>query len=292
MNDATRDEVRFGATRPWSRDFCRIVSWNIERGLQFAKILDFLRTVEADLLLLQEVDLNARRTQYRDVASDLAHSLNFNYVFGMEFQELSEGTRARPAFHGMATLSPWPLTKARLIRFHDQSAFWKPHWYVPDLPVFQRRLGGRIALVAEARIYGQHVVTYNLHLESRGTDELRFRQLNDVLADCRNYLNRPRLVVAGDFNLDAGAGDSAKALRDAGFLDAVRLPGNVTSTPHVLSRARPIDWIFVSDAGESHGEVHHDVHASDHYPISATLAQPRAPHRRTSDLSGEMRRSR
>ena len=84
----------------------------------------------------------------------MAHFLNLNYVFGMEFQELGEGTAARPAFHGMATLSPWPLSKARIIRFGDQSRFWTPHWYVPDLPVFQRRLGGRIALVTEAPFTG------------------------------------------------------------------------------------------------------------------------------------------
>ena len=100
MTDLTRGGFRFGPARPWSRDFFRIVSWNIERGLQFPKILDFLRTIEADLLLLQEVDLNARRTRYRDIASELAHALNLNYVFGMEFQELSEGTAASPAFHG------------------------------------------------------------------------------------------------------------------------------------------------------------------------------------------------
>ena len=96
MTDVSHGEFRFGPMRPWSRDFVRIVSWNIERGFQFPKILDFLRTLEADLLLLQEVDLNARRTHYRDVALELAHGLNLNYVFGVEFQELSEGTRAQP----------------------------------------------------------------------------------------------------------------------------------------------------------------------------------------------------
>ena len=89
------------------------------------------------------MDLNARRTQCRDVASELAHALNLNYAFGIEFQELSEGTAASPAFHGNATLSPWPLSKARIIRFRDQSTFWKPHWYVPELAVFQRRLETR-----------------------------------------------------------------------------------------------------------------------------------------------------
>ena len=104
MTDSTRSGSRFGPPRPWSRDFFRIVSWNIERGLQFPKILDFLKTIQADLLLLQEVDLNARRTRYRDIASELARCLNLNYVFGMEFQELSEGTRrqTRLSRHGDA----------------------------------------------------------------------------------------------------------------------------------------------------------------------------------------------
>jgi endonuclease/exonuclease/phosphatase family metal-dependent hydrolase len=257
--------------RPWSRDFFRIVSWNIERGSQLPKILDFLRTIQADLLLLQEVDLNARRTRYRDIASELAQCLNLNYVFGMEFQELSEGTAARPAYHGMATLSPWPLSKARVIHFRDQSSFWKPHWYVPNLATFQRRLGGRIALVAEAAIYGRKVVTYNLHLESRGPDDLRLRQLNEVLADCRKYVARPSFVVAGDFNLDAGRGDAARALGDSGFRDAVGLPECPTTPAHVLSHGRAIDWIFVSDTSDSQGQVHDQVRASDHYPVSATF---------------------
>jgi endonuclease/exonuclease/phosphatase family metal-dependent hydrolase len=275
MTNVARGEFRFGPMKPWSRGFLRIVSWNIERGLQFVKIVDFLRTVEADLLLLQEVDLNARRTHYRDVASELARALKLNYVFGVEFQELSQGTRTRPAYHGMATFSPWPLSEPRIIRFRDQSTFWKPRWYVPDLPLFQRRLGARIALVAEASIYGRKVVTYNLHLESRCADELRLRQLKEVLADCRKYADQPGLVIAGDFNLNAGHGDAASSLGDAGFHDAVRLPELPTSAAHGLSHhGHTIDWIFVSDTADSQGRVYNDISASDHYPVSATLARP------------------
>ena len=254
------------------RDAFRIVSWNIERGLRFRKVLDFLRAVEADLVLLQEVDLHARRTRYRDVACDLAQALNLNYAFGTEFQELSQGTSSRPAFHGMATLSPWPLSKARIIRFRDQSTFWKPRWYVPDLPAFQRRIGGRIALAAEAEIRGSKVVSYNLHLESRGSDALRLKQLNEVLADCRKYAGRPKFVIAGDFNFDAGSGDAAAALREAGFHDAVRLPERPTTVAHGFSRhAHVIDWIFTSDTLPYQGHVYEEVRASDHYPVSATL---------------------
>jgi endonuclease/exonuclease/phosphatase family metal-dependent hydrolase len=246
----------------------RIVSWNIERGLQFPKILEFLRAIDADLLLLQEVDLNARRTGRRDIAHELGRALNLNYAFGMEFQELSQGTAANPAYHGMATLARWPLSKARIIRFHDQSTFWNPHWFVPDVPMFQRRLGGRIALVAEITIHGCQVVSYNLHLESRGNDGLRLRQLNEVLADCRHYQDQPMFVIGGDFNLHAGDGNAGSALRDAGFHDAVRLPARPTTT---AQHPRAIDWIFISAELDCEGRVHDGIRASDHYPISTTL---------------------
>jgi len=259
----------------WKPESLRILTWNIERGLQFPKVLDFLRTVPTDLVLLQEVDLSARRTRHRDVAADLAHALGLNYAWGMEFQELSEGSPAVPAYQGMATLSRWPISKSRVIRFRRQSTFWQPRWYVPKLPAFQRRLGGRIALVAEANIRGRKVVTYNLHLESRGDDTLRLQQLNEVLGDCRTYDDRPLFVVAGDFNLDASRGDAAGALRAAGFYDAVGLPGRPTTPPHGLPKhARAIDWIFVSGILNFSGRVHNDIQASDHYPVSATRVQP------------------
>jgi len=261
------------ATRPWSRDFIRMVSWNIERGLQLPGILGFLRTIEADVILLQEVDLNARRTHFRDTASELARALNMNFIFGKEFQELGEGySSAAPAFQGQATLSPWPLSKGRVIQFRDQSNFWKPRWFVPELPVFQRRTGGRVALVVEANVYGRKLVSYNLHLESKSEDTLRIRQLAEVLEDCRRYTDRPPFVIGGDFNLVAGGGDAANILREAGFHDAVRLPGRPTTPVHGLAhRARMIDWIFVSEDLNSQGRVHDDVDGSDHYPISATI---------------------
>jgi len=261
------------SNRPWSRDFIRMVSWNIERGLQLTGILEFLRTIEADLILLQEVDLNARRTHFRDIAAELARALNMNFIFGKEFQELGEGySKVSPAFQGQATLSPWPLSKGRLIQFRDQSHFWKPRWFVPKLPVFQRRTGGRVALVAEANVYGRNLVSYNLHLESKGDDALRVHQLAEVLEDRRRYTDRPVFVIGGDFNLVAGAGDAASILSEAGFHDAARLPGRPTTAIQGLTHhARAIDWIFISEDLNFQGRVHDDVHASDHCPVSMTI---------------------
>ena len=153
--------------------FLRAICWNIERGIQFdpirialsepekfdqvlaerkdpkAKPLtpDQLKIVKqqldilqpADLLILNEVDYGVTRTDYRDVAHDLAKALNMNYAYGVEFLELDplnlglekveledKETQAdiQKSFdvdksrylgmHGTAVLSRYPIRKATL----------------------------------------------------------------------------------------------------------------------------------------------------------------------------------
>jgi endonuclease/exonuclease/phosphatase family metal-dependent hydrolase len=155
----------------------RVVSWNIERGLNFdlirlalsdpdaftqaalgrgalepnklAKIEQQLHTLQdADIVVLNEVDFGMKRTDYRDVARDLAQALKMNYVFGVEFVEvdrlddlgLEELQLEDPALtqqmredlrpdrsrylglHGSAILSRYPIQNARIFRLpicHD-----------------------------------------------------------------------------------------------------------------------------------------------------------------------------
>jgi endonuclease/exonuclease/phosphatase family metal-dependent hydrolase len=251
----------------------RVVDWNIDRGLQLSAIIDFLAAAKADLLLLQEVDLNARRTNRRNVAEEISGKLRMNYVFGREFQELTQGSKASPAYHGQATLSRWPLSKARLIRFREQSSFWRPRWYLPRASFFQERLGGRIALVADVNIGGRTFVTYNLHLESRGQDELRRAQLNEVLIDTQCLSPNAPVIVAGDLNLDASQGHVAAAIKQAMFLSpfsSKRLP--TTTARSMFAAGRAIDWLFTRgplQAGPP--AVHRDVRGSDHYPLSVSV---------------------
>jgi len=252
----------------------RIVDWNIERGQQLQGVTDFLGGMNADILILQEVDLNARRTHHLNIAETIARKLEMNYVFGREFQELVQGSKGSPAYHGQATLSKWPISKPRLIRFSKQSHFWQPHWFLPKIEPFQERLGGRIALVAEINVSGRKLVTYNLHLESRGNDALRISQLGEVLSDATCYDAECPVIVAGDLNLDASKAAVALQLARAGFQDAVSSPRSTPTTPaHGLFEGRRrIDWAFIrGPLRASSGQVHGNVKASDHYPISFTL---------------------
>jgi len=112
----------------FSPESVRVVSWNIDRGSKLHKVIEFLAGEKADIVLLQEADLNARRTHHINVAREIAQKLAMNYVFGREFQELTQGSKTSPAYHGQATLSHWPLSNSRIIRFQRQSHFWRPHW--------------------------------------------------------------------------------------------------------------------------------------------------------------------
>ena len=254
-------------------DSVRVVDWNIDRGLKLRGLIEFLTDARADIILLQEADLNARRTHHIHVAREIAQKLQMNYVFGREFQELTQGSKTSPAYHGQATLSRWPLSNSRIIRFQKQSHFWRPHWFLPEIAPFQERLGGRIVLVSEASIAGKTIVTYNLHLESRGDDQLRCSQLDEALVDAMRYNSDTPLVLTGDFNLDASSGPAATAISHAQFQDAFANQHVPTTPGSFLEHGRTIDWIFTRGrVRASQPQVHRSVSASDHYPLSIDLA--------------------
>jgi len=56
------------------------VDWNIDRGTQLQGILEFIRQAKADVILLQEVDLNAKRTHRLDIAREIARTFQLNFV--------------------------------------------------------------------------------------------------------------------------------------------------------------------------------------------------------------------
>ena len=59
----------------WPPSSIRIVDWNIDRGLQLSGVIEFLADSKADLLLLQEVDMHAKRTHRLNVAREIAQKL-------------------------------------------------------------------------------------------------------------------------------------------------------------------------------------------------------------------------
>jgi len=279
MNVNSDKEIEVGNFAPWRlvigppESIC-VVDWNINRGLQLNGILDFLTGVGADLILLQESDLNARRTHRLNIAREIAQKLEMHYVFGREFQELTQGSNSSPAYHGQVTLSRWPLSNPRIIRFEKQSNFWRPRWFLPDIEPLQERIGGRMALVTETTVGGKVLVSYNLHLESRGDDRLRCSQLQECIKDSLQYQPGRPVVLAGDLNMDVSRNGAGGALSQALFQSAFsQLPDGTTPAHSLFDRRRTIDWVFTrGPIKTTRARVHTSVTASDHYPLSLQLA--------------------
>jgi endonuclease/exonuclease/phosphatase family metal-dependent hydrolase len=236
-----------------------VISWNIERGVRFGGVLDTLQKLDADVVLLQEVDRYCGRSGGRDVAADLASALGMNWVAAGEFQEIGEATKGRAALHGQAILSRYPITDAGVLVFAEQASLrWR-------LNPVQPRRGGRMAL--RARTGG--MLVYTAHLESGSNETLRRKQLDEMVRDQQREA-RPdeRVVLAGDFNNSPVAHSSMfRGIGAARFVDSHGGTARLTS----INSSHPIDWIFVKNLAFLDSSVYMVKGVSDHFPVLASV---------------------
>jgi endonuclease/exonuclease/phosphatase family metal-dependent hydrolase len=236
----------------------RVVTWNIERGVRFQGILSTLTRLNADVILLQEVDRFADRSGNRDVASDLAQALGMHWATAGEFQEIGEGAKGRAATSNQAILSRFPILNPRMIVFSRQ-ARWK--WRLNPI---QPRRGGRVAIQAETA----GVRFYNLHLESGDSDPVRQEQLEEVLRS-HGSTSSTVTLIAGDLNTGASARERLlQRMAEAGFVDTLGPVGSRRTSSKYL---QPVDWIFASGAESIGGHVESVQDVSDHYPLVSTI---------------------
>ncbi|HEU4796640.1 MAG TPA: endonuclease/exonuclease/phosphatase family protein [Pyrinomonadaceae bacterium] len=118
-----------GSQDDLGKQFIRVATWNIERGVEFEAIKAALandqryfrrlpyelrssrfklneildqaaKLSRADVIVLNEVDWGVKRTKYRNVARELATALQMNYAFGVEFVEVDPLTVGTETFEG------------------------------------------------------------------------------------------------------------------------------------------------------------------------------------------------
>ena len=181
----------------------RAVHWNLEHGNEYAQVERALLTHaelrDADLVLLNEVDLGMARSGNRDVAADLARALGLHGVFAALFLELTPGRdddlrfaarrENQESLFGVAILSRWPIVAARLVDLPS------PEHVQFDV---ERMVGRHIGLVAEIARPGAPFVAASAHLEVHRTRAHRAAQVRVLTAALRDE-SRP-VILAGDFN--------------------------------------------------------------------------------------------
>ena len=245
------------AAAPVMTETLTLVSWNLAYGRKCERHADVLASFDADVCLLQEVDVGCRRSGFRNVAQWLAERLRMNWLFGGEFQEIGQGRAAAAALTGQAILSRHPITEPRVIRFAHQARLrWRAN------PIQPRR-GARMAL----RAHTAGLRVYNAHIESGKNDAFRQKQLDDVGAD-EDTVAAPHqpVVVAGDFNCGPlGHVSMLDPLHKRGFVDALEgHPGHRRTT---IRNQHALDWVVVRGLTVLSGGVATNHAGSDHYPV-------------------------
>lgn len=241
--------VRDGTPQSGGRPL-RAVSYNIRHGVGLDGRLDLhrtaavLRELDADLIGLQEVDLDVGRSGRVNQVNELARKLGMHPAFG-SFMDYQGGR------YGMAVLSRFPVVHAGSLRLPDGN---EP----------------RVALEVEVRLPdGGTVRIVNVHFDWVEDDAFRFEQAAALTARLREA--ETPFVLLGDFNdrpgsrtldLFRGLAREATKPRDARFTFPADEP------------AIEIDFIWCAPpAAWNIGSVRvvDEAAASDHRPVVADL---------------------
>jgi endonuclease/exonuclease/phosphatase family metal-dependent hydrolase len=130
-----------------------------------------------------------------------------------------------------------------------------------------------MALASDADVAGKAIAMYNLHLESKGNDEMRRSQLTEVLHDATRSDREIPVVLGGDFNFDITEGLTSMDMNRANFHDAFE-KRHIPTTPHsFFEHGQVIDGIFTRRrVVANEAQVYRSASASDHYPLSVKLS--------------------
>ena len=197
-------------------DTIHTLVFNMERGTHLTELGDFLQTCPdvfpCDVILANELDDGCLRTGQKNTTRELAERLGMNYVFGLEFIELAEPQDSK-GYHGNAIFSRWPIRRAEIVRLPEQY-----NWYFDK----QRRIGGRLAILAELDVNGRSVCVGTIHLENRTHSEGRRIQLETILkAVDRSFSGMP-VILGGDLNTNTFDGRDKNAIRQIAGSEALQ----------------------------------------------------------------------
>ena len=209
--------IRFGIGRvPWFGDGCgdRVIFSKDEIYPNLEGLVARIREIQPDILMLQEVDVESKRTGYIDQVQWLLDHTYFNYgAYASMWQAQYVPSDGLGRINtGNAILSRWEITEAERIQLNlrgDQDALTKYFYLRRNI------LKTKIALPGVASFY-----VVNAHLDAFSTDDTKRLQIERVKEEFDKLSSAGAIFVAGgDFNLIPPGSDSTD------FCDEDRCPG-------------------------------------------------------------------
>ncbi len=209
---ATAETGTFAAADAPAKSSYRLLSWNIERGIEFKAQTEqfrghyYLRS--ADVLLLTETDVGMARSGNRNVARDLARELGLNYAFAPCYLNLSKGAGVESestgendlGLHGNALLSRYPMRNPRRIALGNGRDKMRGR---------EKRLGQQAAIAAEIDLPGLPLTACSVHLDAQSRQRHRRDQMELVID---GLPPGGPAVIAGDWNTTTFDSSSARAV--------------------------------------------------------------------------------
>ncbi|MBN1915050.1 MAG: endonuclease/exonuclease/phosphatase family protein [Parachlamydiales bacterium] len=289
----------------------KILSYNIHFGIganwkekkldkqnyliRLTKIAHILKHLNADIVLLQEVDFDSQRSQNIDQAVFLAEKANYPYI--------AKGPHQREKFHphlygmhgrinhGICILSRFPIieNQMRVFSFPRSMPFYLKWLYTAH--------GSQKTLI---QVGEKQLTVFNVHLEPWAQKE-REEEMK-LITDWAETTKGP-LIIGGDFNttppeapekkgyhmqdapwfIDRKSWDFSNEktihiIRNAGFVDTIS-PENFIEEPRSLSTypsdkpLEKLDYIFAKNSIKIiYAYVYQEADdASDHLPIAAVI---------------------
>lgn len=237
----------------------RVMTYNIHAGRDAAQVDNLERVAAliassgADIVLLQEVDRNTKRSLNVDHFARFEEMTKLRGVFGksLDFQG---------GEYGIAILSRWPVTVHEVV-------------HLPVEPP-QTRAGGsvepRVALVADIDAPSGPLRVINTHFDASGEDLYRLQEV-ETLAKVIGRVSDRKLIVGGDFNSNPDSAIAARmkktGLRDAwlecGVGADLTYPANVP--------VKRIDYLYLSEGLRCRSATVPDSQGSDHRAVVAVV---------------------
>lgn len=191
--------IRFGAGRiPWFGDSCgdRVILSKDEVKLNLRAIADFINTTRPDILFINEIDIESKRTAYIDQVQWLLDNTYFNYgAFASNWKSQfipSDGLGRMNM--GNAVLSRWNISEAARIKLPlrgDQDALTEYFYLRRNI------LKTKISLPGIDNFYA-----ITTHLSAFSTDDTKQEQVSILIETLQNIDTQGSIfIVGGDLNL-------------------------------------------------------------------------------------------
>ena len=231
----------------------RIMTYNIHHGagidgkVNIDRIAKVIARENADIVALQEVDRDVKRSHRIDTMARLSELTGMAHAFGKNI-EYQGGD------YGNGVLTRFPILQEKNLHYRM---------------IRPREQRGLLQLVLE--VCGQEVVLMNTHIDPHPDEAERLMHAEKIRATALQYSPRP-VIVCGDFN--ARPESKTIVLMKADFVDVWELVGvGDGKTIPVSNPKKRIDYIFLSKGSQevlkpiSADVVRSD--ASDHLPVIA-----------------------